>query len=57
VVDSRIGLLLFLLVWLGPALLFVGLAMTMSRKWPLLAGAGWLVAGWPIASLTVLAVL
>jgi hypothetical protein len=57
VVDSRTGLVLFLLVWLGPALLFVGLALTMSRKWPFLAGAGWLVVGWPVASLAVLAVL
>jgi hypothetical protein len=57
VVDSRAGLVLFLLVWLGGALLFVGLALARARRWPWLAAAGWLVLGWPIASLTVLAIL
>jgi hypothetical protein len=57
VVDSRAGLVLFLLVWLGPALLFVGLALALSRKWPLMAGAGWLVVSWPVADVIVLAAL
>jgi hypothetical protein len=57
VVDSRTGVILFSLIWLGGAAILAGLALRFG-KWLLLAAALWLIPlGWLVASLVVVLVL
>ena len=51
------AIIVFVLVWLAPAVMFAGLGVALARKWLLLVAMRWLVLGWPVASLTTLAVL
>jgi hypothetical protein len=57
VVDSRTGVILFALIWLGGAIALAGSAHAFG-KWMLVAAAVWLIpVGWLVASLVVLLAL